>query len=63
MKKFLIAVAALGFAALAHATPLVIKESSRIALPPGGTQLWGQVAIDGDDAVALDYYSYPVDEP
>ena len=61
MKKFLIAVAALGFAALARATPLVIEESSRIAPPPGATLVWGQVGVDGDDAVVLDYYSYPVD--
>lgn len=62
MKKFLIGVATLGFAALAHATPLVIEESSRIAPPPGATLVWGQVGVDGDDAVVLDYYSYPVDD-
>ena len=59
MKTFLAGIAALGVAGLVHAHPLVIEESSRIAPPPGVDALWGDVALDGNDAVALSFYSYP----
>ena len=59
MKTILTGVATLGFAAFVHANPLVIEESSRIAPPRGVERLWGQVAIDGDEAVALDFKSFP----
>jgi hypothetical protein len=59
MKTLLAGIAALGVVGLAHGHPLVIEESSRIAPPPGVETLWGDVAIDGDDAVALSFYSYP----
>ena len=52
-------VTALGATALVHAHPLVIEESSRIAAPPGTDGLWGDVALDGNEAVALSFYSYP----
>jgi hypothetical protein len=59
MKSLLAGLAALGAAALVHAHPLVIEESSRIAPPPGVDGLWGDVALDGTEAVALSSYSYP----
>ena len=62
MKTLLAGIAALGVVGLVHAHPLVIEESSRIAPPPGVDVLWGDVALDGNDAVALSFYSYPVDE-
>jgi hypothetical protein len=58
MKTLIAAVAALAVAALASARPLVIEESSILPLPPGVPALSGSVAIDGDDAVALSFYSY-----
>ncbi len=58
MKTLLAGIAALGVAGLVHAHPLVIEESSRIAPPPGVDALWGDVALDGNDAVALSSYSY-----
>ena len=57
MKTFLVGIAALGVAGLVHAHPLVIEESSRIAPPPGVDGLWGDVALDGNEAVALSSYS------
>ena len=59
MKTLLAGIAALGVAGLVHAHPLVIEESSRIAPPPGVDTLWGDVALDGNEAVALSSYSYP----
>jgi hypothetical protein len=59
MKSLIAAIAALGVGALASAGPLVIEESSIIPPPPGVTALGGHVAVDGDDAVALSFYSYP----
>ena len=59
MKTLLAGIAALGVAGLVHAHPLVIEESSRIAPPPGVDALWGDVALDGNEAVALSFYSYP----
>jgi len=59
MKTLLAGIAALGVAGLVHAHPLVIEESSRIAPPPGVDALTGDVALDGNEAVALSSYSYP----
>ncbi len=59
MKTLLASVAAIGVAGLVHAHPLVIEESSRIAPPPGVESLRGQVALDGNEAVALNFFSYP----
>jgi hypothetical protein len=59
MKTLLVGIAALGMATLVHARPLVIEESSRIAPPPGVDTLWGDVALDGNEAVALSFFSYP----
>ncbi len=59
MKTLLAGIAALGVAGLVHAHPLVIEESSRIPPPPGTDGLWGDVALDGNEAVALSFYSYP----
>jgi hypothetical protein len=58
MKTLLGGFAALGVVGLLHANPLVIEESSRIAPPPGVEGLWGDVALDGNEAVALSNYSY-----
>ena len=58
MKTLLAGIAALGVAGLVHAHPLVIEESSRIPPPPGVDALWGDVALDGNEAVALSSYSY-----
>jgi len=58
MKTLIAGIAALGVAALVHAHPLVIEESSRIAPPPGVEAFWGDVALDGNEAVALSDYSY-----
>jgi hypothetical protein len=58
MKTLLASVAAFGVAGFVHAHPLVIEESSRIAPPPGVETLRGQVALDGNEAVALDFFSY-----
>jgi hypothetical protein len=58
MKTLLASIAALGISGLTHAHPLVIEESSRIAPPPGVDFFWGDVAFDGNDAVALSDYSY-----
>jgi hypothetical protein len=58
MKTLLAGFAALGVAGLVHAHPIVIEESSRIAPPPGVEGLWGDVALDGNEAVALSNYSY-----
>jgi hypothetical protein len=58
MKTLLAGIAALGFGALAAAHPLVIEESSKIAPPPGVDHFWGDVALDGTEAVALSDYSY-----
>lgn len=58
MKTLLAGIAALGVTALAQAQPVVIEESSRIAPPPGVDGLWGEVGLDGNDAVALSNYSY-----
>jgi hypothetical protein len=58
MKTFLVGIAAFGVVGLAHAQPLVIEESSKIAPPPGVDSFWGDVALDGDEAVALSDYSY-----
>jgi hypothetical protein len=60
MKTLLAGIAALGVAGLVHAHPLVIEESSRIAPPPGVDALTGDVALDGNEAVALSSYSYPM---
>ncbi len=59
MKTLLVGIAALGVAGFVYAHPLVIEESSRIAPPPGVDTLWGDVALDGNEAVALSFYSYP----
>ena len=58
MKTLLVGIAALGVAGLVHAHPLVIEESSMIPAPPGTDGLWGDVALDGNEAVALSFYSY-----
>ncbi len=58
MKTLLVGIAALGVAGLVHAHPLVIEESSRIPAPPGTDGLWGDVALDGNEAVALSSYSF-----
>ena len=58
MKTFFIGIAALGVAGLVHAHPLVIEESSRIEPPPGVDFFWGDVALDGNEAVAISNYSY-----
>ena len=58
MKTLFAGIAALGVAALACANPLVIEETSILPLPPGVTALGGRVAIDGNEAVALSFYSY-----
>src|SRR6187402_396537 len=62
MKALLACFAALGAVGFAHAHPLVIEESSRITPPPGVDQFWGDVALDGDEAVATSNYSYPDDD-
>ena len=59
MKTLLVGIAALGVAGLVHAHPLVIEELSMIPAPPGTDGLWGDVALDGNEAVALSFYSYP----
>jgi hypothetical protein len=59
MKTLLAGIAALGVAAFVHAHPLVIEETSRIAPPPGVEAFSGDVAIDGNEAVALSDFSYP----
>ena len=59
MKALLAGIAALGVGALVHAHPLVIEETSELPLPPGVEALWGDVALDGNEAVALSFYSYP----
>ena len=46
-------VVAAGIAAVAGAQPLVIEETSRFSPPPGVDNLWGSLAIDGGDAVAV----------
>ena len=58
MKTLLVGIAALGVVGLAHAHPLVIEESSRIVPPPGVDFFWGDVALDGNEAVAISNYSY-----
>jgi hypothetical protein len=58
MKALLAGIAALGAAVFAQAQPLVIEETSRLPTPPGTEGLWGDVAIDGNEAVALSFYSY-----
>jgi hypothetical protein len=58
MKTLLAGIAALGVSALAPAHPLVIEESSKIAPPPGVDSFWGDVALDGNEAVATSDYSY-----
>ena len=57
MKTLLVGIAALAVAALVHAHPLVIEESSRIVPPLGGDSLW-DAALDGNEAVALSSYGY-----
>ena len=59
MKTLLTCFAVVGAVGFAHAHPLVIEESSIIAPPPGVDALWGDVALDGNEAVALSFYSYP----
>ncbi|HUQ09414.1 MAG TPA: family 16 glycoside hydrolase [Steroidobacteraceae bacterium] len=59
MRTLLVGIAALGVLGLAHAHPLVIEESSKISPPPGVDYFWGDVALDGNEAVALSDYSYP----
>src|SRR4051812_33102845 len=59
MKTLLAGIAALGVAAFVHAHPLVIEETSRIAPPPGVEAFSGDVAIDGNEAVALSDFSSP----
>src|SRR6187431_1124766 len=62
MKTLLTGIAALGVAALVHAHPLVIEESSRIPPPPGVDLLRGDAALDGNEAVATSDYSYLDDD-
>jgi len=62
MKTLLTGIAALGVAALVHAHPLVIEESSRIPPPPGVDVLRGDAALDGNEAVATSDYSYLDDD-
>ena len=62
MKTLLTGIAALGVAALVHAHPLVIEESSRIPPPPGVDVLRGDAALDGNEAVATSNYSYLDDD-
>ena len=58
MKSLIAGIAALGLGAFASANPMVIEESSILPLPPGVTALGGRVALDGNEAVALSFYSY-----
>ena len=53
MKTLSALVVAAGIAAVAGAQPLVIEETSRFSPPPGADNLWGPLAIDGGDAVAV----------
>jgi hypothetical protein len=59
MKAHLAGLAALSVAGFVHAHPIVIEETSRLPLPPGVDSLWGDVGLDGNEAVALSFYSYP----
>ena len=62
MKTLLAGLAAFGVVGVAHAYPVVIEESSRIAAPPGVDSLSGDVGLDGNDAVATSSYSYPTED-
>ena len=58
MKTLFVGIAALALAGIAHADPRVIEESSRITPPPGVDFFWGDVALDGNEAVAISNYSF-----
>lgn len=62
MKTILVGFAALCAVGLADAHPIVIEESSRISPPPGVDRLGADVALDGNEAVALSDYTYRDEE-
>jgi hypothetical protein len=59
MKALLAGFAAIAVSAFVHAHPIVIEETSKLPLPPGVDSLGGDVGLDGNEAVALSFYSYP----
>jgi hypothetical protein len=62
MKQLFAAALFFAAAALAHARPVIIEETSRIQSPDPLYQLGWGVAIDGDDAVAIGTHNYIDDE-
>ncbi|HEU4590002.1 MAG TPA: hypothetical protein VFS13_03760 [Steroidobacteraceae bacterium] len=58
MNKLLVAAALLGIAAIAHARPVIIEETSRIQSPDPLYSIGAGLAIDGDEAVVIGLHGF-----